>query len=490
MRTGARTGTTRLARIVALAGLALAPIALAAIVFGGGSSGYVVYADLHDAGGLVSGFAVRIDGAPVGRVASLSLGRNDLAVAKLEIDRSAAPIGRDARATIQAADLLGEKYVALDPGNRQDPVPSGTEIPPSRTGLGVELDDVLNAFDPSTQDALRSFLNEQGRAYVGRHQNLAALLSVLPQSLTRTRGLLAEFGQNNAALGQLVDQSDQVVSAVAGQRTELGRLVEATAGTLSTLASRGAQLGQTVARAPAALRAMRQALAALQGAAIPLAPAARGLAQTAGPLTATLNELPAFATAAAPALDTITRVAPTLRRLGEQGTPVVTKLHSVTNELGTFSAALDPVTTTLDHGIGDILGVLEGWARATQTRDAASHVFRFGLTVGAQTFDSLLPLLQTATAASGSKRPAGRPVIGQRAAAHAPSATPAKSGLPLPVRAPALPGLPSAVQHTQSAVNQLLGALGVGGSQGSRGSGAGDSGSGSNLQSLLNYLLK
>jgi virulence factor Mce-like protein len=494
MTTGRRTFTVRwAARIASLAGLAGAAIALAAIVVAGGSSSYTVYADFHDAGGLVNGFAVRVDGAPVGRVASLSLGRNDLAVAKLELDRSAAPIGRDASATIQAADLLGEKYVALDPGNRQDPAPSGTVIPPARTGLGVELDDVLNAFDPSIQDALRSFLNEQGTAYVGRHQNLAALLSVLPQSLTQTRQLLAEFGQDNAALGQFLDQSDQVVTAVAGQRAELGRLVGATAGTLSTLASRGAQLGQTVARAPAALQSMRHALAALQGAAIPLAPAARGLAATAGPLTATLDELPAFATAAAPTLNTITRVAPTLRRLGVQGTPVVAKLHSITNELGTFSAALDPVTTTLDHGIGDVLGVLEGWARATQTRDAASHVFRFGVAIGAQTFDSLLPLLQTVAAGRAGKHRTASPLTGRpHLSTHAPNtgAAPAKPGLPLPVHVPPPPGLQSTVQHTQSTVHQLLGALGLSGSQASHRPGAGDSSNGSNLQSLLNYLLK
>jgi phospholipid/cholesterol/gamma-HCH transport system substrate-binding protein len=478
------------ARVVTLLALALAAVALAAIVFSGASNDYVVYAKFHDAGGLVTGFAVRIDGAQVGRVASLSLGHHDLAIAKLELDRDAAPIGRDATASIQAADLLGEKYVSLNPGNRRDPAPSGMVIPPSRTGLGVELDDVLNAFDPTTRDALRVFLSEQGVSYAGRRQDLAQLLSVLPPTLTQTQAMLSQFAQDNTALSRLVTQSNQVVGAVDTQRGQLTRLVGATAGTLSTLASRSAQLQQTVARAPGALVALHSALAALQGAALPLAPAAQGLANTAAPLTATLRELPAFATAAAPTLKTIVQVAPTLTRLGVQGTPVVTKLHSLTGELGTFSDALDPVTKVLSQGIGNILGVLEGWARATQTRDAASHVFRFGATVGPETISSLLPLLQQASAASqrhGAGSAAGN--------SHPTSSAAPATGLLPPIRTPALPsasslagGVTATLNKVSSTVNQLLG--NVSGGHGAGTTTTGSSASKPGLQGLLNYLLK
>ncbi len=450
----------RLARIAAVIALAIAAVALAAIVTGG-SSGYVVYAQFRDAGGLRQGFKVRIDGAPVGQVESLELGPHDYAVAKLAIDPSAAPMGRDARATVRAADLLGEKYVELQPGNRHDPASSGSAIPPSRTGLSVELDDVLNALNVQTRDALHAFINEQGSAFVGRGGDLAATLAVLPPSLDQTQQFLAQFGHDNAALGQLIDESDRVLASVVQQRTHLGELVGSASGTLATLASRRSQLGATVARAPAMLLALRRALAALQGAAIPLGPAAQGLATTAPQLTATLLALPPFYTAARPTLDVLRQVSPTLQSLGTRGTPVVRRLQPLTSELATFSSAFGPVTQTLDQGAADILGVLEGWARSTQARDSGSHVFRFGLTVGADTFSSLAPLLRStaatrrsrgaapATATTTTSTATPRAATGTTSSA-APGAAPANTGAAAPGPAPFSAGT------LQNLVNYLL----------------------------------
>jgi virulence factor Mce-like protein len=376
--------------LVALAGMA---VGAAALVFGG-DKGYVVYAQFRQAGGLRQGFKVRIDGAPVGKIAKLELDSRDRVVAELRIDDSAAPVGRDAHATARAADLLGEKFVDIDPGDRRRPAPSGSVIPPSRTGISVELDDVINAVDLPTREALHAFVSEQGASYAGRGRDLAALLGALPSSLDRTGELLSQFAQDNRALGRLVDESDRVVAAVAPERASLGRFVAAAGTTLDTLGRRSRELGATVRRAPATLVTARHALAALQGAAIPLAPAARGLRATAPTLIATLNQLPAFTAAARPTLRTMRRVAPTLRRLGRRGTPVVRRLRPLAGELDTFASAFDPVTQTLDTGIGDLLGVLEGWARATQAKDAASHVFRFGATVGPGTLLSLLTAMQ------------------------------------------------------------------------------------------------
>ena len=465
-----------LTRGLTLGALAAVAVALAAIT-SGGSSGYVMYAKFGDAGGLRQGCKVRIDGAPVGQVESLSLNAQDQVVAKLGIDSSAAPVGTDAHATVRAADLLGEKYIDLQPGNRQAAARSGSTIPVARTALAVELDDVLNSIDASTQTAVRLFINEQGRAFVGRGGDLAATLSVLPSSLDQTGQLLGQFSQDNQALGRLVEESNRVIASVARERRPLGQLVGSAAGTLSTLAGHEQQLGATVARAPAALVSARRALAALEGAAMPLGPAAQGLSATAPQLTATLNALPALTAAARPTLATIRNVSPTLTQLGRGATPVVQNLRSLTNELGPFSAALDPVSQTLDKGTPDILGVLEGWARATQGRDGSSHVFRFGLTVSPDTFSSLAPLF------AATKAPAGRSATSALKAATtvsrvvgAPPSTPAAAA---PQGAPA----PQGSKQPQTVAQGLLRQLGLGGA-------ATGPSLQSSLQGLLGYLLK
>ncbi|MEA2666874.1 MAG: phospholipid/cholesterol/gamma-HCH transport system substrate-binding protein [Candidatus Eremiobacteraeota bacterium] len=395
-------GRARLAGLLVF--LALVGVGVAWMV--SGEDAYVLKAQFRVAGGLRQGFKVRIDGVPVGKIGKLSLDSHDRVVAELEIDKSAAPVGRDVRATARAADLLGEKFVDVQPGNRRRPAPSGTVIPPARTAISVELDDVVNAVDLPVRRALATFINEQGAAYVGRGGDIAATLATLPRTLDRTGKLLDEFASDTRALGNLIDESDRVVASVARERGSLGRFVGAFGETLDVIASRRAALGETVRRAPAALVATRRALTALEGAAIPLAPAARGLRATAPQLTATLNQRPQFADSARPTLHTIRRVSPTLGTLGRRGTPVVRHLRPLASELATFSAAADPVTRTLDTGAADILGVLEGWARATQAHDGASHIFRFGLTVAPAAIANLFPSFASKPRRSAARAPA------------------------------------------------------------------------------------
>jgi hypothetical protein len=69
---------------------------------------------------------------------------------------------------------------------------------------------------------------------------------------------------------------------------------------------------------------------------------------------------------------------PQLRRLARGATPVVRRLVPAGRQLATFARASDPATSVLDHGIGDLLGMAEGWARAIQSRDAIGHYFRLG----------------------------------------------------------------------------------------------------------------
>jgi phospholipid/cholesterol/gamma-HCH transport system substrate-binding protein len=460
-------------RWIAVGLLAAAVVALAAIL-SGGDDGYVLNAKFRQAGGLREGFTVRVDGAPVGKIDKLTLDKQDNVVAKLKIDKSAAPMGRNVRATARAADLLGEKFVDLEPGNRADPAPSGTTIPPSRTGLAVELDDVINAVDLPTQQALKAFINEQGTAYVGRGHDLGALLAALPSSLDRTGELLNQFGSDNAALGRLVEESDRVVGSVARERASLGRLVSSAAGTLTTLGRRSTELRTTVERAPGALVAARRALTALEGAAVPLQPAARGLRATAPALTSTLKQLPAFTKSARPTLRTVRDVSPALQRLGRDATPVVRRMRPLAGQLAEFGAAFDPVTQTLDKGIADVLGVLEGWARATQGHDGASHVFRFGLTGGTAAFADILPIMRAAERqARQQKTPA----------AKRPSILKAPKVPKVKVPEVKLPPLLNNVTNTiKDTLDKVTGALGIGDHGGDPKSSA--------QRGLLDYLLK
>lgn len=367
--------------------MGLTAMAILAGVWLGSGDPYVLRAELKQAQGLIEGNSVRVEGAEVGSVKSLELDRHDHVVAELELDKSAATlgqgetapaVGRNAKVTVRTLDLFGERYLDLDPGDTRRLAPSGMTIPPGRTYVSVELDDVLNTLDLSTREALAVFIDEQGAAVVGRGNDLASLLRALPSSLDKTGTLVNELSADNRALGRLIEESDRVVGTVARERTDFGRVVDNAATTLDTLASRRRDLGETVERAPTTLASARRTLDELQGAMIPLTPAARGLRRTAPALTETLHELPGFAEEARPTLRTLRRVSPSLGRLGREGTPVVARLRPLTTELETFAEVFDPFTEVLEAGWPDQLAILEGWARSTQVRDRLSQVFRFG----------------------------------------------------------------------------------------------------------------
>jgi virulence factor Mce-like protein len=360
-------------------------------------SGYSVRVMLADAGGLETGSNVNINGVTVGSVASLGITKHDQAVAVLHLNKAAAPLGAGAHAIVDIDGFFGERLVDLTRGNyKADPEPSGFTIPVADSGVSARLDDVVDALDMDAQGALQTFLDEQGTALVGRGQSLGAVLAQLPQTLPQVTQLLAQFGANQHAIADLLQRSNAVVAQVVGQRHYLAAMVNSANSALGALASRRNQLGATVQEAPGALRQAQTTLATLEGTAIPLAPAAEGLRETAPNLVSTLRQIPAFARAAVPTLNEVSEVSPALDKLAANGTPIVSQIVPLTRELVTYSKqGLAPVSNMLanDGGAENLFGEMEGWARSTQGYDASGHIFRFGATVGIQSFDQLLAML-------------------------------------------------------------------------------------------------
>jgi phospholipid/cholesterol/gamma-HCH transport system substrate-binding protein len=458
--------------------------ALTVIVLRSGSSPYVVRAEFPNADGLQADFSVRVQGVVAGRVARIAVTPRDTAIATLELDRTVAPIGNDAGATINPSNLLGEKYVALNRGDIARPARSGALIPLARTSVAPEVDQVLGAFDPSTRQATAIFLSEEGNALLGRGADLAATLRGLPRSLTSTERLVSGLGHDNVALGKLVDESDRILASASPQRAALGRLVGSAQGAFTTLASRERALGDTISAAPGAIAQLGHTLVALEDAAGPLGPAAAGLRATAPPLAQALREVPRFAAAAAPALETVRKAAPALRRLGERATPVVRALGPTAARLDAFTRSLAPVSQILGDGIGNLLGELQGWARAISDRDGVGHIYRTEALLPSNILTSVLKMLASPTA--GARAPARRHV--NRAGRPQTGAGGRNGGAAPVTRAPSGP-LSTSLPHLPSTI-KLPGLPPItlpappGGGQSSGGSGADP-----HLGSLLRYLL-
>jgi phospholipid/cholesterol/gamma-HCH transport system substrate-binding protein len=123
-----------------LAGLA----ALAYLTFQVGGLSYrvpgglVLYAAFDDIGGLKERAPVTISGVKVGQVAGISL-EPVLMRARVRLDLDASlKLPVDTWARIRTSGVLGDQFVALDPGGEEDILSSGDTIEATESAISLE----------------------------------------------------------------------------------------------------------------------------------------------------------------------------------------------------------------------------------------------------------------------------------------------------------------------------------------------------------------
>lgn len=101
-------------------------------------SGYEVTARFNRVEGLRDGGDVRISGIKVGTIVSQTLDpKTFLAVVKMSIDPSV-KLPVDTVASIASSGLLGDKYLALEPGNEDKNIPPGGTIEHTQSPMSLE----------------------------------------------------------------------------------------------------------------------------------------------------------------------------------------------------------------------------------------------------------------------------------------------------------------------------------------------------------------
>jgi len=392
-----------------LAGAALATLVI--LTTGGEDDPYVVTARIADAEGIQKDYVVRVDGVQAGKVVNVDVTRQDLAWVEMELDPEVGGIGENARLSARAANLLGEKYLDLETGDRTKPMPSGSTIPLTRTRSEVQLDDIFNTLDPTTRAQLRILVNEAGLGLAGRGADFNDLLGQLPGTLRETKAVLQQVTAENEALGQLISRSQAVISPSADRKQDVSGFVASARNLLDTTTRRRAQLAATIQQTPATLRQVRASLARLERSATNLEPAAAALRRAAPQLSAVLGRLPAFAQAANGTLDSARKASPALVRLGKQATPDVRRLDSSLRRLSDFAFAARPVTESLGRGrvFAGLLDVMQNWTRAINQSDAIGHYFALRLVISPQAASGLIS--QLTPPAAGKKRRGRKPTV-------------------------------------------------------------------------------
>ncbi|MGA9342943.1 MAG: outer membrane lipid asymmetry maintenance protein MlaD [Rhodanobacteraceae bacterium] len=106
---------------------------------------YTLIARFTNIGTLKLRAPVKVSGVRVGSVKSITLDKNKLdAVVRLSIDRRYDALPEDSSAAIFTSGLLGDQYVAIQPGGSPDALKDGDEFVLTQSSLQIE--DLIGKF--------------------------------------------------------------------------------------------------------------------------------------------------------------------------------------------------------------------------------------------------------------------------------------------------------------------------------------------------------
>jgi virulence factor Mce-like protein len=255
---------------------------------------------------------VRISGVPVGHVVSLSLGKDGLTHATIEIASRYAPIRSDMHAILRQKTLLGETYVQLIPQSRTaPPLKDEGELPKGQVEPSVTLDDILAAFDPKTRKSFQIWMQSLAESFNHRGEQINASF---------------------ASLQPFVESANRLVTVLDSQEGALRASVHNTGVVFDALTEREGQFRGLFANGERAFHGAAEASQAFARA-FQLLPAFERNSQTA------LRSIDSFGTDAIPLLDQLRPAEEQLAPLLEATRPFAPQFDAFVTSLGRFSKA-------------------------------------------------------------------------------------------------------------------------------------------------------
>lgn len=100
--------------------------------------GYAIKADFSNITGIAVGSDVRIGGIKVGSIEALDLDPKTYQAQAVMRVRDDVKLPKDSSAAIQSAGLLGDKFVAIEPGGDENAMKDGDKIELTQSSVSIE----------------------------------------------------------------------------------------------------------------------------------------------------------------------------------------------------------------------------------------------------------------------------------------------------------------------------------------------------------------
>jgi phospholipid/cholesterol/gamma-HCH transport system substrate-binding protein len=343
--------------VAVIATAILATVVLLATSAGGGNGEYKVRAIFDDAGNVIPGEQVKIDGVKVGTVTSVTPTPQAKAAVVLSISNAGFQDFRsDASCEVRPQALIGEKYVDCLPTR---PRVEGTPLPPAlkkvpsgQEGAGERLLPVQNTSSPVDVDLLGDIsrlperqrltiiLNELGAGLAGRGSDLKEVIRRANPALREFDRVLSILASQNHVLTKLAEDSDRALAPFARVRQRVADfLVQSNRVSQATAAHRGA-LARNLQDFPPFLRQLGPAMERLERFAEQTTPAFRNLNAAAPSISQAFTHLPAFSNSS-------TKFFESLGKTAKQSGPALVASKKLLGELKALGTPAKPFTENL-----------------------------------------------------------------------------------------------------------------------------------------------
>jgi len=223
----------------------LATLVLASVIRNGTSGPQRTYhAVFSDATSLNKGDDVRMAGVKVGTVTDISLKDNSDALVTFTVADSA-PMQRGATAVLKFRNLVGQRYVDVEPPSATGPVlPAGYTFPLGQTKPALDLTLLFNGFQPLFQfldpkdvntlsGEIISVFQGEGPTVDDLVSSTASLTStladrdqVIGELITNLNQVMGVVDQHSSQLDTTLTTLQQLVSGLAGDRTTIGSTIQ------------------------------------------------------------------------------------------------------------------------------------------------------------------------------------------------------------------------------------------------------------------------
>jgi ABC-type transporter Mla subunit MlaD len=377
--------------------LTLAIVAGAVVTTGAntsGGSGYQVLAIFDDVASAVPGEDVKIAGAKVGSIDSMTVTSNNKAAVTLNVTNSNfTPFHTDAHCTIRPQSLIGEKYVECEPGTPSKPelrrlpddVPQAGKhlLPLANTSAPVDLDLINNILRLPFRQRFAIILNEFGTGLAGRGADLNAVIHRANPALRQTDRVLKQLAEENVTLKNLAEASDRSLAPLARERKHLAGFITHANEVGEATAAERVNIERGIQKLPEFLRQLKPYLEDLGT-----------LADAQTPTLVDLNQaspaLARMALALGPFSNSATKSLVSLGKATDVGGPVLQKSQPVVKDLKSFAANTLPVsqdlsalTTNLDKtgGLEQFMNFIFFSMMSVNGFDEISHYLRASLLV-------------------------------------------------------------------------------------------------------------